>query len=70
METKATAASYQLCGKCHLVELHQEDGGRPAGVIEGQEEDAEQPRRAVHQGRGGAPQALLGVMQHAVLGPV
>lgn len=56
--------------KRHLVELHQQDGGRPAGVIEGQEEDAEQPRRAVHQGGDGAPQALLLVLQHAASGPV
>lgn len=39
-------------------------------MIEGQEEDAEQPRRAVHQGGDGGPQALLGVTQHAVGGPV
>lgn len=56
--------------KHHLVELHHQGGGRPAGVIEGQEEDAEQPGRAVHQGGGGAPQALLGVAQQAVGGPV
>lgn len=54
----------------HLVELQQQRGAGPAGVIEGQQEDAEQPGGAADQGRDHAPQALLRVMHHAVGGPV
>lgn len=54
----------------HLVELQQQRGAGPAGVVEGQQEDAEQPGGAADQGRDHAPQALLRVMHHAVGGPV
>lgn len=61
------------CGQsqeCNLVELEQQAQTGPAGMIEGQQEDAEQPRRAVDQNRHDAPQTLLLIMQHTVIGPV
>lgn len=54
----------------HLVELQQQDQAGPAGVIEGQQEDAEQPGRAADQGGDHAPQALLLIMHHAAGRPV
>lgn len=51
---------------CHLVELHQQDHAGPAGVVKGQQEDAEHPGRAADQGRDHAPQALLLIMQHTM----
>lgn len=60
----------RLQADSHLVQLQQQDGARPAGVIEGQQEDAEQPGRAADQGRDNAPHALLLIMQHTVGRPV
>lgn len=53
-----------------LVELHQQGGARPANVVEGQQEDAEQPGGAAHQGGDDPPQTLLLIVQHTVGGPV
>lgn len=53
-----------------LVELHQQGGAGPADVVEGQQEDAEQPGGAAHQGGDDPPQTLLLIVQHTVGGPV
>lgn len=58
------------CGQSqagNLVELQQQGQSGPAGVIEGQQEDAKQPGRAADQSRDHAPQALLLIMQHTVI---
>lgn len=67
----------QVCPLCcgqsqegNLVELQQQDQAGPAGVIEGQQENAEQPGRAADQSGDHAPQALLLVMQHTMSRPV
>lgn len=54
----------------HLVELQQQDQAGPAGVIQGQQEDAKHPGRTADQGGDRAPQALLLVMQRTVSRPV
>ncbi|TNN58959.1 hypothetical protein EYF80_030872 [Liparis tanakae] len=62
--TKTLIDSEQLG---HLVELQHQDQAGPAGVIEGQQEDNEQPGGAADQGGDHAPHALLLVMQRAML---
>lgn len=54
----------------HLVELHHQHQAGPAGVIDGQQEDGEQPGGAADQGGDHAPHALLLVAQRAASGPV
>lgn len=53
-----------------LVELHQQSGAGQADVVEGQQEDAEQPGGAANQSRDDPPQTLLLIVQHTVGGPV
>lgn len=62
--------SNRLHAASHLVELQQQDQARPAGVIEGQQEDAEHPGRTADQGRDHVPQAPRLIMQHTVSRPV
>lgn len=54
----------------HLVELYHQDQAGPADVIEGQQEDAEQPWGAADQAGDHSPQALILIVQHAVNRPV
>lgn len=53
-----------------LVELHQQSGAGPANVVEGQQEDTEQPGGAAHQGGDDPPQTLLLIVQRTVGEPV
>lgn len=54
----------------HLVKLQHEGQAGPAGVVEGQQEDAEHPGRTAHQAGDHAPQALLLIVQLTVSQPV
>lgn len=51
----------------YLEELHEEGDGGPAEVEEGHAEDVEHPGGTAHQAREGRPQALVRVVQRAVL---
>lgn len=54
----------------HLVELHEQDDAGPAGVVQGQQEDAQQPRRAIDHGKGHCHQTPLLMAWQAMCRPV
>lgn len=54
----------------YLVELQQQKSAGPAGVVKGEQEDAEHPRGAGDYGWDHAPQPLVLIMHLTASGPV